>query len=363
MGDQLGVAVVGTGFGILTHARGLAAAGFDVSYLVGRDPERTAERAARFGIRHATTTFAEALGDPDVHAVALATPPHTHAPLALDAIAAGKHVLCEKPFARDTAEARTMLEAAEAAGVVHALATEFRWATGQELLRRTVRDGVIGDPRLATFLLHMPLLAHPGSEVPAWWSDAAEGGGWLGAHAPHVVDQIRTTLGEFEGVSAALPRLAPHGWSAEDTYCARFRLRSGVDGIMQSSAGDLGPMLVTTRVAGTKGTAWLEGDGVAVADATGTRSLDVPSELVLAPPDPPPADLMVTTYDLMHSTGIDLAPFTRMAETFRDRILGRPPERAEPPLATFADGVANMAVLDAIRRSAATGAWENVEPN
>ena len=78
MGDQLGVAVVGTGFGILTHARGLAAAGFDVSYLVGRDPERTAERAARFGIRHATTTFAEALGDPDVHAVALATPPHTH---------------------------------------------------------------------------------------------------------------------------------------------------------------------------------------------------------------------------------------------------------------------------------------------
>ena len=370
MGDQLGVAVVGTGFGILTHARGLAAAGFDVSYLVGRDPRRTAERAERFGIRHATTTFVEALADPDVHAVAIATPPHTHAPLALEAIGAGKHVICEKPFARDAAEARVMLEAAEAAGVVHALGTEFRWATGQELLRRVVRDGVIGEPRAATFLLHMPLLAHPGTEVPDWWSDASQGGGWLGAHAPHVVDQIRTTLGEFEGVSAALQRLAPHGWTAEDSYSVRFRLRSGVEGIMQSSAGDFGPMLVTTRIAGTTATVWLEGEGVAVADASGTRQVDVPADLLLAPPDPPPADLMVTAYDLMHSTGIDLAPFTRMAEVFRDRILsteaggavaGGGVPAADPPLATFADGVANMAVLDAIRRSAATGAWEVVE--
>src|SRR5215475_11824213 len=98
VGDQLGVAVVGTGFGILTHARGFTNAGFDVSYLVGRNPGRTAERAERFGIRHATTDLAEALGDPDVHAVAIATPPHTHGPIALQAVAAGKHVLCEKPF-------------------------------------------------------------------------------------------------------------------------------------------------------------------------------------------------------------------------------------------------------------------------
>jgi predicted dehydrogenase len=147
----------------------------------------------------------------------------------------------------------------------------------------------------------------------------------------------------------------------------RFRLRSGVDGIMQSSAGDFGPMLVSTRIAGTAGTAWLEGEGVAVADAGGTRQLDVPADLVLAPPDPPAADLMTTAYDLMHSTGIDLAPFTRMAEAFRDRILGNAPAGdagdADPPFATFADGVANMAVLDAVRRSARTGGWEAVEAN
>jgi predicted dehydrogenase len=356
----VGIAVVGTGFGCLTHARGFVAAGFDVRYLVGRDPEKTAARARRFGIPHATTTLAEALADPAVQPVAIATPPHTHGPLALEAIAAGRHVLCEKPFARDTAEARAMLDAADAAGVVHFLGTEFRWATGQELMRRVVRDGTIGEPRMATFLLHMPLLAHPGSEVPDWWSDAAQGGGWLGAHAPHVVDQIRSALGEFEGVSAGLPRLADHGWTAEDGYSVRFRLRSGVEGIMQSSAADFGPILVTTRIAGTRATAWMEGDGVAIADASGTRMADVPADLLLAPPDPPPSDLLVTAYDLMHSTGIDLAPFTRMAEAFRDRILGRPVAE-DPRVATFVDGVANMAVLDAIRESAATGAWVAVE--
>src|SRR5437764_98064 len=64
------------------------------------------------------------------------SPPHTHAALALAAIAAGKHVICEKPFARDAAEGHTVLAAAEAAGIVHLLGTEFRWDPGQATLAR-----------------------------------------------------------------------------------------------------------------------------------------------------------------------------------------------------------------------------------
>ena len=65
-------------------------------------------------------------------------------------------------------------------------------------------------------------------------------------------------------------------------------------------------------------------------------------------PEPPPADLLVTAYDLLHSFGIDYGPYVRLCEHFLARIEGRtPPTGAEP--ATFADGVANMAVLDAIR--------------
>ena len=350
----VGVAVVGTGFGCLTHVRALSAAGFEVVALVGRDPAKTAARARRFEIPNACTNLADALAVPAVDAVTIATPPHTHAALVLEAVAAGKHVLCEKPFARDAAEARTLLAAAESAGVVHFLGTEFRFAPGQALLARTVRDGAIGEPRLATFLLHIPLLADLDAEVPLWWSDAAQGGGWLGAHASHVIDQIRTTIGEFVTVTASLPNVGDHAWSAEDAYLVHFRLRGGCVGFMQSVASDRGPMLFATRVAGTGGTAWAEGDRVRVADADGTRDVACPPELEIVAPDPPPPDLLASAYDMLHSTGLDYAPYVRLFERFRDQIAGKPAP-ADPLPGTFADGVATMEVLDAIRRSAREG--------
>jgi predicted dehydrogenase len=205
----------------------------------------------------------------------------------------------------------------------------------------------------------MPLLAAPAAEVPDWWSDAAQGGGWLGAHATHVVDQVLSTLGPFEGVSASLPLVSEHDWSAEDSYAIHFRLRSGAAGIMHETAGDWGSPVVVTRIAGSKGTVWSEGDAVLLADASGTNEVSVPEDLMPVPPDPPPAELMVTAYDLMHSTGIDLEPYTRLAATFRDRILGRPIPK-DPPPATFVDGVAGMQVLDAIRQSAAEHTWVSI---
>jgi predicted dehydrogenase len=358
--EKLGVAVVGTGFGCLTHVRALRNAGFEVDALVGRDPARTAERAARADVAVAATSLAEALDLPGVVAVAVATPPHTHAPIVLEAISAGKHVVCEKPFTRDAEEARSLLAAADAAGVVHLLGTEFRFAPGQALMTRVVADGGIGDPRLATFLLHLPLLADPSTEVPDWWSDAAQGGGWLGAHGSHVVDQILVTLGPFVGVSAALPLVSEHHWTAEDSYSIRFTLRSGVSGIIQSSAGDWGPPLLAARIAGTKGTVWTEGETVMLADRAGTREVPLPDDLRTGAPDPPSTEHMRTAYDWMHSTGIDMGPYTRLFETFRDLILGRP-VADDPRPATFADGVAGMEVLDAVRRSAATGGWASIQ--
>jgi predicted dehydrogenase len=350
-GMSLGVVVVGTGFGCLTHVRALRAAGFEVRALVGRDRDKTAGRARRFEIAQSFTSLTEALAIEGVDAVTIATPPHTHGPLVLEAARAGKHIVCEKPFARDAAEARGLLAAAETAGVVHMLGTEFRFAPGQAMLTRLVRGGAIGDPRLATFLLHIPLLADPGAEVPAWWSDATQGGGWLGAHASHVVDQIHTTLGEFASVSASLPNVGGHPWSAEDAYIVHFRLRNGCAGVLQGVAADRGPMLFATRIAGTGGTAWAEGDRVMIADADGTRQVPCPPDLAVAAADPPPADLLVSAYDLLHSTGIDVGPYTRLFERFRARIEGTA-GALDPAPGTFADGVATMDVLDAIRRSA-----------
>jgi predicted dehydrogenase len=359
--EPLGAVVVGTGFGVLTHVRALRAAGIDVRALVGRDPEKTADRAARAGVPNALTALDDALALPDAQIVTVATPPHTHADLVLRAIAAGKHVVCEKPFARNGDEASEMLAAAESAGIIHLLGTEFRWSTGQALLGRAIREGVIGQPRLATFIMNVPVLADPEGEVPAWWSRAEEGGGWLGAYCSHSIDQVRVTLGEFTGVSASLCLVSDRNWTAEDTYTVHFRTARGVDGVLQSTAGGWGPGVICARVYGSKGSAWIEGDGVRVAGAEGTRMLDVPADLVNPPPEGPAAGLMKTAYDHLHAAGFDLAPYTRLFGVLRDRIRGIDPP-ADPPAATFADGLAGQRVLDAIRRSNTERAWVPIEP-
>jgi predicted dehydrogenase len=361
---SLGVVVVGTGFGCVTHVRALRAAGFDVKAVVGRDPARTVERARQFDVSDGCTSLDEALAMSGVDAVTVATPPHTHAALVLEALAAGKHVLCEKPFAADAGQARTLLGAAEAARVVHLLGTEFRWDAGQATLARAVAGGAIGDPRLALVLMHVPMLAEPDAGVPGWWADAASGGGWLGAHGSQVVDQLRVTLGEFEGVSAALPHVAGRPQSAEDAFVVRFRMRSGCTGVMSSTCGDRGPYLIETRVVGSSGTAWIEdvGDKVFVADADGTRQVPVGDDLPrfgAGGPEPLPPGVLHTAYDHMIAHGLDLPPYTRLCETFRDLIEGKPIPRSPQP-ATFDDGVAQMEVLDAIRTSAATREWVKI---
>jgi predicted dehydrogenase len=133
-------------------------------------------------------------------------------------------------------------------------------------------------------------------------------------------------------------------------------MRSGVAGAMQSTPADRGPFLIETRVVGTDGTVWIEslGDAVWFTDAQGTRQLAVPDALRTAPPAAPPRELLETTYERMIGHGLDVGPFTRLAEHFRAGIEGHAPPPGPLP-ATFADGVADMAVLDALRRSAADG--------
>jgi predicted dehydrogenase len=349
-----GVVVVGTGFGCFTHVRALRAAGFDVVAVVGRDPEKTQRRARAFDVPRALTSVTEALALDGVDAVTIATPPDSHAAIAHAVLDAGKHVLCEKPFAPDTAVAREMLAHAERSGLVHLLGTEFRFDTGQALLARAVHDGLVGEPRLAMFLLHVPVLADATARLPDWWTDADQSGGWLHAHGSQIIDQVRVTLGEFADVSASLLHITDRGTTADDGFVVHFRLRSGLAGMMQSTPADRGPMLIETRVVGTNGSAWIDGlgDAVYVADAQGPRRLAVPDDLRTAPAAAPPAATLETTYEQMIGHGLDLGAYTRLAEHFRARITGADPPPG-PSAATFADGVADMAVLEATRQSAA----------
>jgi predicted dehydrogenase len=343
-----GAIVIGTGFGTRVHVPALRAAGFSVEALVGRDPERTARRAERLGVSEALTDLDAALALPGVVAATIATPPSTHAEIAIAVARAGKHVLCEKPFALDAAEATAMLTAAESAGVAHLVGHEFRWAVDRAVVGRAIADGMIGEPRLATFVSYVPLVADPAARTPDWWFDRRSGGGWLGASGSHVIDQIRTWLGEFSEVSAGLNVVSDRAGVAEDSFTVRFRLTSGVEGVLQQTAAAWGPMTGITRVAGTRGAVWIDGDEPWLADADGQRRLAVPDDLAL-PESPEASD------DPRHRfTHLELGPFTRLCECLRAGAEGRPMSSAVP-VPTFADGLAEMQVMDAIRASAADG--------
>ncbi len=352
---NLGAIVVGTNFGVLTHVQALRAAGFEVHGLVGRDPEKTRERAAWANIPVGVTSLAEALGLPDVDAVAISTPPHTHAEIALAAIAAGKHVVCEKPFARDLSEARKMLDAAEAAGIVHILGHEHRFDVHQSLAYQAMREGVIGEPRMLTHIMELPMFADEKTEVPDWWGDASEGGGWLGANGIHMIDLARNLMGEITGVSASLATLSDHGWSAEDSFSIHFRTPNG-GGLLQSSISDMAPPLFATRVAGTRGALWIEPPNVFVADASGTRQLEAGPELAHREVAAKPHDYVKTTYDQLCASANAIGPYTCLYEAFRDRIRGVEPSHPTRP-ATFDDAVIGQRILDAVRESDRTGGW------
>ena len=351
----MGAVVVGTGFGVLTHLRAMRAAGIDVVALVGRNEAKTADRAERFGVPNALTNVADAIALPGVDAVAVVTPPSTHHSIVLEAVAAGKHVMCEKPFALSAREGRDMLDAAERAGVVHLLGTEWRFGSGQAQLVRTIRSGVIGEPRHALFELQLPTHADPAAELPDWWQLESEGGGWLGAYGSHIVDQVRSTLGEIVGVSATVECIANRpGMTADDTYTVHARLANGAAVVLHSSCAARGQFVATTKIVGRDGAAWLQGEEVWVDTGAGPEVVPAPADLPVVAPDPPPAELLHTAYDMWHSMGIDLEPYTRLYGVLRDRALGRAvPD--DPVAATFADGVAGQAVLDAIRASSAAG--------
>jgi predicted dehydrogenase len=336
--------VVGTGFGCRVHVPALRAAGFEVAGLVGANPDRTRQRAQASAVPLAFTDLDEAITRTGAVAVTIATPPHAHAQLSMTAISRGCHVVCEKPLARDVGEARTMLAAAERAGVAHLVGHEFRWRPERALIARSIAAGMIGEPRLLTLVQYMSLVARPDATMPSWWFDIGAGGGWLGASGSHSIDQVRAWLGEFASLSAALPTLAARKSGAEDSFAVRFRLANGVEGMVQQTAAAWGPPTDTTRISGTDGTLWLDGNAVWLADRNGPRELPMPSDLVL------PAG--VPAGNAPQAASVPL--FARLCEALRAAMEGRP--LAGPvPVPTFADGVACMKVLDAVRASAAKG--------
>jgi predicted dehydrogenase len=366
MTHPIAAAVVGTGFGLFTHVRALREAGFEVRAIVGRDRARTIARAAPLGIPLATDSLAEALADPAIQLVTVATPPHAHYAPVMAAIAAGRHVVCEKPFARDAAEAAQMREAATKAGVHHLLGAEFRFDSAQALLRRVVQSGLIGTPRHFLRIYHQPGLQDSAGKLSDWWEDADQGGGFLGAFGSHMIDQVEYMFGPIARVSGMLQTLAPGRptMTADDCYTVQFETDSGVAGSIIAALAAPGPLVMATKVVGSAGGAWIQSgatfgdpEEVWVSDADGVRRIEMPTELVNAMPTAfPVAELIQTEQDRWHTMGFDVAPYARLFAEMRTRIENRVPAIPERA-ATFNDAARGQQVLDAIRLSARKRAW------
>ncbi len=344
-----GVIVVGTGFGCRIQVPAFRAAGFEVVGIVGQDLARTKRRAARVGVERTWGSLTEALRTPGTDLVAIASPPDTHGPLALEAISAGRHVVCEKPFATDEAEARTMLVAAERAGGVHLVGHEFRFATQQATMARVLHRGAIGEVRFATVVSTSPMVGSPiAFQFPDWWFDVRRGGGWLGASGSHSIDRLRTWLGEIATVSGTTCVAGDRPGAADDSFVVHFTCQSGAIGSLSESGASWLPDAVgTTVIVGSAGTAALIRDQVVVGDHSGRQVIEPEPDLAAA--DEADAEL-----DLPWPVGLEISAYSRFTRAVRHAIDGSAsPVDVEP--ATFADGVAEMIVIDAVRRSAAAG--------
>ncbi len=156
--DKIRVAVIGTGFVGRVHVENVRRQ-TDAELVAIADQNAALARqfGQALGIERAVGDYHELLDDPSIDAVHVCTPNHTHLPIARDAIAAGKHVICEKPLALSVAEAQSLLEQARARGVVHATSYNLRFYPHVAQMRRMIACGDIGD-----------VLAVQGSYVQDW---------------------------------------------------------------------------------------------------------------------------------------------------------------------------------------------------
>src|SRR6186997_3244561 len=199
----------------------------ELAVLVGRTPDRVAEAAERLGWAQTETDWHQLLSRDDVGLVDVCTPGDTHAEIAIAALEAGKHVLCEKPLANTVAEARAMAEAAERAkarGIRSMVGFTYRRVPAIALARQLVQEGRVGEIRHVRAQYLQDWLVDP--ETPLTWrmqKDRA-GSGALGDTGAHIIDLTHFITGErITGVSATTQTFveerplpgAVHGLSAE----------------------------------------------------------------------------------------------------------------------------------------------------
>lgn len=324
-------------------------------------PERGRELASRFGIDRVYTDADELIDDPDVDMVDVCTPSETHLPLSLQAIAAGKHVLSEKPLAHDARDAFEAARAAAAAGVRTKLGFTFRYSPAIRQVHDWIADGTLGE----VFHVHGfeqnsqfldPLF--PLRQVPsgADWNTLIPSS--IVGYGSHLIDLMRWCAGDFKSVASSMRNFVPErvvrGYeglqriAVEDGAVALAEFESGAHGMLQTSYIAVGNYPgVELRVYGSKGAAvarLVSEFGVAetlhfaTPDAVEFEKVELPTSTL-----PPGTDLHTPWPELY---------YRNLVRHFVDEILDDTSEEC-----TFYDGAKSQEIVNAVVRAHTERRW------
>ena len=367
----LRVAMIGYAFMGRSHSHAWRSVSsfFDVpfapalSVVCGRDSAAVASFASKWGWASAETDWRAVVERDDVDLVDICTPGSSHAEIAIAALEAGKHVLCEKPLANTVDEAVAMASAAAAAsarGVRSMVAFNYRRVPAIELARRLIADGRLGDVRHVRACYLQDWIADP--SVPMSWRLRAEeaGSGSLGDIGSHIVDLTQHLTGQsvvgVSGLTETFVKSRPGGEVTVDD-AALF--------VGRLSGGAVATFEATRFAVGRKNALRIEVNG-----SRGSVAFDLErlNELeVFEASDPAESQgfrrVLVTEADHPwvgawwppgHIVGWEHTFTHEFKDMLDDIAAGRDPRPS------FAEGLQVQRVLDAVLRSAAAGRWEDI---
>ena len=243
MSRRTRVAIVGAGIGA-EHLAGYLAneERFEPVVICDLDADRAAALAATAPGCRAETRFDAVLDEPAIDLVSICTPPFTHAAMTLQALAAGKHVVCEKPLTGSLDELDRVEAAAAAAGRLVLPVYQYRFGRGLGQLATLIERGQAGRPYVATLETHWN--RGPGYYAVPWRGrQATELGGAVVSHAIHAHDLLTQALGPVARVGA---RLATRVNAIETEDCAAIVLEMA-NGALATSSITLGAAHDTSR--------------------------------------------------------------------------------------------------------------------
>jgi len=324
------VGIIGRGWGERSQAPNFRDAGLEISAITGHaDWQKAIESEA------------------DV--ISIVTPPSTHVEIAIAALEAGKHVICEKPTALNATEAQRLVDAARGHPKRIAIIDhELRLLPSFRAARERIAQ--IGTIRYAEARYASPSRGDR-SRPWNWWSDASQGGGVWGAVGSHFIDALRYLGFEIEAVQAVLATIigerSGKKVTSDDFAAVHLRLRGGALAAMTFSAVASGPDEPTVlTVHGESGAFRLTGEELLFAPPRAAFTRVAGGDLQPRPGNSPGGAFGSGTYYL----GLALK-----------RALDDGDRAALSPAATFEDGLIQQRVLDAARRShRAGGRWEQI---